>query len=636
MNIQKYAGNLALNNLDNFKINKYFNNPISFRGNSPKDTVELSLKQTSLPVSETSLSRLEKEKDEVISEIDADIAENNSSISKLEEQISRREEIIAMIEDNEFSSQLEEDLGTYLSDYSKKSKLNSSVDELISSYSRKHSVEIDSSVNDWIKSLLEFRYFSGNLKQYLLMEYEYYEKKVTTTILKLREKNDFLENQKQNYLKQFETEPVSACYYDPYMSLQKKAKRLEATGLYKKIDSCDFSDGIIEALCKGGIINPSFVKVDSRKLDGILLFDLRDEKNKKSIDYISNNADGLRTFTELRCGIPFSVFQNLPIKKLCFEYSKGHTNKQCIIVNINDEQTVKCIEAESEKWKRTKPVRSKYYFQSDKPCSEKEIPAAYLASLGFGNVTVLRKLVSSGMLKGRIELVETKDGTKYKTMIDSSDIRLCNVLRTLKSKNNTVISYKELAKELGITQKRLLTDIAEGKIDIIPEYMLAFDDEYKYIDKKLEKNKEYIETTLFEQEITKKLKQEQREQHREEVRQRKIQNKDALSKFNSLRMSLVWHFCPNTRSIGSQLAENDGYLCSLLAKEAEDEESLSRNEQIKVDSYRKEMWLRAGTDELKEGFIQASNVLKQVKENGLDSIEDEEVRKIFQEYGFIS
>ena len=101
-------------------------------------------------------------------------------------------------------------------------------------------------------------------------------------------------------------------------------------------------------------------------------------------------------------------------------------------------------------------------------------------------------------------------------------------------------------------------------------------------------------------------------------------------------MALVWHFCPKTKNIGSTLAIKDGYLCQLLKKESEDNESLTRREQLKVDSYRKEMWLIAGTDELKEGFRQANSILKQIKNGNIDSIEDEEIRKILKDYGYIS
>ena len=73
-------------------------------------------------------------------------------------------------------------------------------------------------------------------------------------------------------------------------------------------------------------------------------------------------------------------------------------------------------------------------------------------------------------------------------------------------------------------------------------------------------------------------------------------------------------------------------MCSLLAKEAKDEDDLTTKEQITVNSYRKEMWLKSGTEELKEGFKKANEALKQFREGGLSAIEDEEVRKIFKDY----
>ena len=54
-----------------------------------------------------------------------------------------------------------------------------------------------------------------------------------------------------------------------------------------------------------------------------------------------------------------------------------------------------------------------------------------------------------------------------------------------------------------------------------------------------------------------------------------------------------------------------------------------------MKSYRKEMWLRSGTEELKEGFKQADEVLARFKQYGLSAIEDEEIRKIFEDHGYI-
>ena len=98
-------------------------------------------------------------------------------------------------------------------------------------------------------------------------------------------------------------------------------------------------------------------------------------------------------------------------------------------------------------------------------------------------------------------------------------------------------------------------------------------------------------------------------------------------------MALVWEFMPNTKAIGSMLAKKDGYVSMLLAKEANPDETLTNLEEAKINSYRKEMWMLAGTDELKEAHKKAAKIMKTFKEDGLSGI-SEEYLPIFERYGF--
>ena len=716
MNISKLTNSFISGNYNNFQINKFSHNPISFKSSLASDTIEFSAKSAQT-VTNSQNSQFQKEKEALVAKIDSEISENNSSIAELLKQQKSLEELesfaFSMIENEEFSTQIENSLLTYQVDVAKlrafsdidsllrKQKISPekrdkqlyslisknfpeylesttsgsvsqdsfnlvevakklrkeqrkniealdpqvdferSVSKAINSYSQKYDVPVDPVVSKCITSALFDSVGKTSADFIKGLSYKFWEIKapISSKISHLQNRNESLEKAKQTYLTKFSEDPVSACYYDPYLSFSEKVEKLESTGCFKTINQDDFPLLLISDLCKSGVIRPSFIKLSGYFYDRLLLFDLRDEKNKDVVTYLSDGAGHLKLQTDVlrNYNISANAIEHLPIKKMSFKCdSINCRHKNVILIDTSDEQTVMLLEAESAKWSKTRTTRSKYAFEEEKPCAEKEIPAAYLASLGFGSVATLRKLVETGELAGRIEQIQTEEGTKFRTSIDSSDKRLKKVLVALRDKNPAIASYKDLAKQLGISQKRLLNDIADGKLDIIPEHMFVFDNEYKYIDKRLEKNRAYIETTLFEQEVVNKLKQEQAEQHREEVKQRRIQNKDALSRFNSLRMSLVWHFCPKTRNIGSDLAKKDGHLCSLLAKDAEGEESLTRREQIKVDSYRKEMWLRAGTDELKEGFKQATSVLKQLKENGLSSIEDKEIRKILENYGFVA
>ena len=98
-------------------------------------------------------------------------------------------------------------------------------------------------------------------------------------------------------------------------------------------------------------------------------------------------------------------------------------------------------------------------------------------------------------------------------------------------------------------------------------------------------------------------------------------------------MALVWEFMPDTKIIASQLAKGDGYLCKLLVKEDDPDENLTTREKAKVNSYRKEMWQQAGTEELKQAHKKASEIIKMYKEQGITAISAEYL-PIFEKYGF--
>ncbi len=713
MNIQSFGNILLRKTQNNFSINKYSQNPISFKGELKTDTLEL---HTTAQSSTAEVdAKYQQHKTDTLEKFKQAIAENMSKIAevaakKAEVEV-KKNTAFQMVEDEDFLSQIEDCLITYQEEVSqqsafyeldtlirkqkitpeRKEKLLTSlisrnfpdylaevqkdkenpisilelakkirkeqrqniedgnpkgtfdmgINKAMSAYEEKNAIKIDDVVKENIsRALLESA--GKNSEEFKKCLAERFDKEIRSfdsEIFSLQRKNESLEKSKENYLAHFKEDPLTACYYSPFLSSSEKKQELLATGVFTEIRAYDFPDSLIWNLQRAGVINPFDCKPEKYSYPKFSIYDLRDEQNKKIFDLFAGKENKLEYQSDIikKFHVPRYIVEKMPLKKISIDYTHEYKGPQtAVLIDTTDEESMRLLEAESEKWARTKTKRSKYAFEAEHPCAEKEIPAGYLASLGFGNVSTLRKLVETGGLQGRIEEVQTEQGVKLKTSIDSSDPRLKGVLTSLREKNRNVASYKDLAKELGISQRRLLEDIADGKIDIIPEHMFVFDNEYRYIDKRTEKNKAYIETTLFEQEVIRRIEQEQAQQQREAVKQRRIQNKDALSRFQSLRMSLVWHFCPNTRSIGSDLARKDGYLCSLLAKDASEEESLTRKEQIKVDSYRKEMWLRSGTEELKEGFKQANEVLKQVKEGGLASVEDAEIRKIFENYGFVA
>ena len=70
-----------------------------------------------------------------------------------------------------------------------------------------------------------------------------------------------------------------------------------------------------------------------------------------------------------------------------------------------------------------------------------------------------------------------------------------------------------------------------------------------------------------------------------------------------------------------------------MKKEAEDKDSLTREEEAKINAYRKELWISAGNEELKQAHQKANQIMKTFKEHGLAGVDDEFL-PIFAKYGF--
>ena len=83
-----------------------------------------------------------------------------------------------------------------------------------------------------------------------------------------------------------------------------------------------------------------------------------------------------------------------------------------------EEQEIKRIRAgmaasreKLEEYDKLYPKAS-LYLRSDK------VPANLLQKTGFANVNTVKRLIAEGHIKGNIERIETKDGTKTRTTVD--------------------------------------------------------------------------------------------------------------------------------------------------------------------------------------------------------------------------
>lgn len=266
-------------------------------------------------------------------------------------------------------------------------------------------------------------------------------------------------------------------------------------------------------------------------------------------------------------------------------------------------------------------AKSKYFCELDEG-EEKIIPAINLKRAGYGNIAIIRRLIEAGKLEGEIRTIKGRE-IPFVRFNDES----YKTLSIVRGKMPNIKLPAQLGKELGLSKQRILDMVAQGEMETVKEGITGYDLEAKYIDTSTDKNKATIEKIEFERE----LKQRELLEAKEANKKARIERQDLASRLQGAKMALVWSFMPNTKEIGSTLAKKDGYLCSLLAKEDDEEEELTQKEETKINSFRKELWQQAGTDELKEGFKRADEIMRAFKEGGIEAV-DMEYRPIFEKY----
>lgn len=103
-----------------------------------------------------------------------------------------------------------------------------------------------------------------------------------------------------------------------------------------------------------------------------------------------------------------------------------------------------------------------------------------------------------------------------------------------------------------------------------------------------------------------------------------------MSSNMSLRSKIAWYLSPNTTKVASEKAQNDGFLSRIFDK-LDNEEELTRNDEIKLNSYYKQIWETVGTEEFSNACKEAAEIVRQYNELGIDCIQDAGIRQIIEE-----
>ncbi len=355
-------------------------------------------------------------------------------------------------------------------------------------------------------------------------------------------------------------------------------------------------------------------------------------ENIEFADKIQEKLPDLRSFQDLsfEFNIPegklIRLLQTGGLNPLEAKYVEGEQTG-AYIFDLADETNAQTL-AEHVK---LNPVPSKKYYKKLITTGSREsilVPVTYLSRLGYGKASQLAQMIKDGVLPGVCEKIDTPSGIKTRALVDIAPyISSEEKLTALRNRNKSVVSTSDLAKKLSLRKTDLDEAVKNGELSIIGEFIFPEDSKKVLVNLAEEKNREFFDKKVFENQVLEEVKAQRRQEAKAASAKRAREN----APFNSLRMRLVWQLCPLTRQIASVEAKNNGYVAFILAKDDSGEE-LTDKEQAVLNSYRKRFWNISGTQEYMQAQKKASEYMRILKEQGLEAIDDPQIRKTIEEF----
>ena len=495
--------------------------------------------------------------------------------------------------------------------------------------------------------------YVNTTQEYYKTQQEYMRGKITEKELKSKLRQLTLKSSKLSYeiklhhktidfLKDdnIQSRPNTAFLYDPRLSGKEKKEILSQHPEIKTIEQIaaecgkpkiGYENTLIHALHKIFVLDTLGNKryIDTSNSKNIDNYNLLVEELKHKI-----TIDELASKTQLDYGFIADAIRRHYIDVMEMPYLDE--DKKCKISLISDNLLEK-----SDNFKLLIPTKSKYYKSiQTKPDDELLVPLAYLSKLGYGTPKQIYKAFKKGYFRGYETIKEQNGQKKINVQINIASNAAESNLELLKSQNKNYFTMKQLARALRVPPSEIAKAIINGEIEPVNEYIFSSPNGYSVgIDLNNPKNEEYALKLFFI------------EQTKEELAKTKTQNKEKNKTLFGLKSKIAWVLSPNTRETASELAQGDGYLASIIEKEARiknqqlepnaeaeeisektPQETLSEAEEIKLNQYFKNVWETAGTIEYKNACIKASEIVKIYNEKGLDAIEESEIKEIIKEY----
>ena len=385
-------------------------------------------------------------------------------------------------------------------------------------------------------------------------------------------------------------------------------------------------------------LNSEYTRMRNRTPIKRKVIDMSIEANRENFEKLKNERKNLLTLEKFSWKYDFNeAALKRYIKKgylQPFTLNDVKTGKEIAVHLIK--HTSEQNQAAIERLQKLKPQRHPQEQSITRFTENSKVNVLELQKLGYGDAKEIAKLIQTGKIKGEIKHKEKPDGKKIiVASVDISDRKSAQQL--LANKQKRYIDLETLVKSSGIEIDKIEELILSGDLKAVNSKLFSTEKIDLYIDCKDPKNAEVFDKLLFEKKIQEQIIREQKTEAKEEKRNE-----------SSIRMKLIWHFCPNTRTVAKSLIAQDEKLAEVMSEignlekliretkttDAEYEqykgmlEDLEKEQEALIKKFYGSMWATAGLEEYRHGIEKAKAILEQFKTQGIESIEDPEIKAI--------
>ncbi len=433
------------------------------------------------------------------------------------------------------------------------------------------------------------------------------------------------------YKKRSQTNPKMAFLYNPDIPKKTREQQAKDDPTIKDVSGLAKTMGLESYLPVVKWLRGEKFDFDliPRTLLSSAFIDTQSPQNANFLSFVQEKMPNCRNYKQLEFeynisrGTLIQFLKDNSLRPLEAEYKEGES-LDSYVFDLTDEINKSTLVQHA----RLNPVPSKKYYKNESVNGNMEpiyVPVTYLSKLGYSSANHLAELLRTKQLPGIYERVQTPQGDKIRALVDIMPYSNSEyVLSILRGSNPNIVSTSKLAKNLNIRKTDLDEAILNGELDIIPEYIFKDDSKCVFINLRDEKTKAFVDKKQFENSLL-------QAQRKEAAKADRLVRDELNSPIQRLRMKIIWSLCPMTRFVASDLAKQDGYVSSIIAKNLPDEE-LPPKEQVILAKYRKSYWSEAGTEEFSLAHKKASEYIELYKTKGIDAIDDPIIRNLFLDF----